>query len=281
MDFNKYSSSERKDSYPVRRSYSIMFNSDPRISSALNADGFNNRFRTVLNSGLGAPANAKTCRIALTQANVWNYDENLREPNTRLYFEYDGNPQAFITLPSGYYGLAEFNDQVSLQLNLGGYPTDLFNFSGDTTQQKVVVTFNYANSRLDFTPADSLQVRSILGFNARLSPLAGPAGVGDVDVADNIAKFNSVNNFLLRMPTLLKDGIPVGAVGSSILASIPVTSPPNSLITYTPAFPSWIDCMHLIGSDITDILFELTNELLEPVAVLDSYNFILTVEWDE
>ena len=277
MDSNKYGSETKADKTLVKQTYSILFNSDPAVAEPLNPLTFNNRYNVVLNDGIGVPKHAKGIRVAMTQASYWNFDLNIKEGENKIYFEYDGNPQTSITITPGYYGLEDLKSSISLELNLAGEPTDLFTLTADAPSQKVIINFNAVNIRLDFTQPDTL--REIIGFDSRLSPSIGFAQAGEVDLGDNIAKFNSFNLILISMPTLLKQGIPVNAVGKAILGSIPISSKPNSLITYSPSYPIWSDANHLAGSNITNIIFESTNENLQPLHVVDSYSFILSIEY--
>lgn len=277
MDSNKYGSETKADKALVKQTYSILFNSDPAVAEPLNPLTFNNRYNVVLNDGIGVPKHAKGIRVAMTQSSYWNFDLNIKEGENKIYFEYDGNPQTSITITPGYYGLEDLKSSISLELNLAGEPTDLFTLTADAPSQKVIINFNAINIRLDFTQPDTL--REIIGFDSRLSPTIGFAQAGEVDLGDNIAKFNSFNLILISMPTLLKQGIPVNAVGKAILGSIPITAKPNSLITYSPSYPIWSDANHLAGSNITNIIFESTNENLQPLYVVDSYSFILSIEY--
>jgi hypothetical protein len=275
MNQNKYLEESKDNLTTVTKSYSITFNS--ALATPLNAATFNNKFKVVLNNGIGVPINSKSCRVGLVSANIWNFDSNIREPVNKIYFEYDGNPETSITIPNGYYGITELNEQIKLQLNLGGFPTDLFTFSGDQATQKVVVNFNATNIRLNFNPDDS--IFEILGMDQRYSPAGGFANAGDVDLGDNVANFNSVNEFLIECGSIVNDGIPIGQVGTSIIGKVGITAPPNSLISASPNQVLWVDCSHLIGSNRTDITWTLKNELLEDVTVIDNFDWTVTIEW--
>jgi hypothetical protein len=275
MNRNKFLDLTVDEKTTVTKSYSITFNS--ALAVPLNQDTFNNKFQVTLNNGIGVPPTAKSCRVGLVEANIWNFDSNIKAPVNKIYFEYDGNPEASITIPDGYYGITELNEQIKLQLNLGGFPTDLWTFSGDQATQKVVVNFNATNIRLNFNPDDSLF--NILGMFQRYSPATGFAQAGEVDLGDEVARFNSVNNFLIESGSIVNDGIPIGAVGTSIVGKVGITAPPNSLISYSPNQVIWVNCDHLIGSNRTDITWTLKNELLQDVTVIDDFDWTITVEW--
>ena len=263
----------------VQKEYSIIFNSNDSIATPLNPTTFNNEYTITLNNGIGVPASARTCSVGLIGAKVWNYDQNIRAPNNKFYFKPDaGSPFVFITIPAGYYGLSELSSQIALQLQLAGYPSDLFNFQGDSATQRVVITFNYAGTQIDFNPDDS--IRTILGFDPRLSPPA-LSTVGQPDVSDGIAIFNSVNTFLISCPALCDDGININSIGASILGEVDVTAPPNNLISFQPNQVAWIDVPGLIGSNRSDITFKLLNEIASDVFVLDPFSFSVTIRWWE
>jgi hypothetical protein len=287
MNSNKYEATDF-GKFPVSRSYSITFNS--QLAEALDSDGFNNKYSQRLNAGLGAPSHAKTCKVGMISAQVWNFTQNIRSPVNKIYFAYTVSavPVSLtsISIPSGYYGISELNQQIEIQLQLGGHPTNLFSFSGDSATQKIIANFNgdltITDIYLDFTSSDSLF--NILGIDQRFSPVTAPgtpAQPGDIDLFDNVAQFNAVNAFYIQMPSLIREGIPIGVIGSSVIGQVPTIARPNSLISYSPENIIWIDAEHLIGANITDIFFEITNELLESVVVLDPFNITITIEWSE
>lgn len=281
MNTNKYLEEKTDSKGWIQKSYSITFNS--ALAVPLNPDEFNNSYKVTLNNGIGVSNNAKSCEVALVGANIWNFDANIKPPNNRLYYKPNVvDPQTFITIPAGYYGLNDLNSQIRLQLQLAGDDPTIFQFSGDSATQKVVVSFGIDGAYLDFNPIDSL--KEILGFNARYSPVTAPvtpAAAGDIDIADNIAAFNSVNQFLIEIGSIVNDGININQLGTSIVGQVPIIAPPNSLIAYSPNIAIWVDCPHLIGANRTDIQFTLKNELLQDVTVLDDFSFTLTVRWYE
>jgi len=278
---NHYLKAGKKQEGLVTKSYSITFNS--ALASPLDASGDNNSYQVNLDQGIGVPLNAKSCEVALVAAQVWNYDANIEPPNNVIHYKPNAiDPEVSITIPEGYYGVDELNSQVRLQLNLAGQPTDLFSFTGDVATQKIIVNFGLDGVYLNFNPIDS--IRGILGFNARYSPATAPgvpATAGSVDLADNVAAFNSVNAFLIECGSIVNDGININQIGTSIVGQIPITASPNSLISYSPEQAIWIDSEHLIGANRTDIRFTLKNELLQNVKVLDAFNFTLSIRWTE
>ena len=265
----------------VEKSYSLILNSNPSIATALNPTTFNNEYSITLNNAVAIPPHATSCKVGLVSANIWNYDKNISaSTGNKLYYipnAIDG--QQVLTIPDGYYGLSDLNNQISLQLQIAGYPADLFSFVGDASTQTVVITFNYDNTQINFSPSDSLRI--ILGFNARNSPTAGLSTAGEIDVGDNIAQFNSVNSFLISCPALVDDGININSLGRSIIGKVDITSQPNSLINYSPNQVLWIEVPNLVGNTRSEIKFSLLNELLQPVSVLDPFSFAVTIKWTE
>ena len=261
------------------KSYSISFSS--ALATPLDPNGFNNTYQTTLNQGLGVPANSKSCEVALVAAQIKNFDQNIRAPINKIYFKPNAiDPETSMVIPSGYYGLNELNQQVRLQLQVLGMPTDLFQFSGDTATQIAFVTYGLAGVYLNFNPADS--IKEILGVDSRYSPITAPgvpATLGSVDIFDSIAQFDSVNAFLIICNSIAENGIPINALGTSVLGSVPVDVAPNNLISYSPEQAIWINAPHFIGSSRTDIRFSLVNELLEDVAVIEPFNFVVTIKW--
>lgn len=268
----------------VEKSYSIIFNSNSTISTPLNPETFNNEYAVNLNNLISVPSTATSCKVGIISGNVWNYDANIREfpvldSNNKFYFKPDaGTAFVEMTIPQGYYGLSDLNTQIAIQLQLLGYDNDLFSLTGDSATQKVIINFSKAGTQIDFIQPNT--IKNIVGFDSRLSPPA-LSTAGQIDVGDSVAQFNSVNSFLISCNALVGQGLPVNTVGRSILASIPVTSPPNSLVNYNPNQVAWIENSDLIGNPRSDIQFSLLNELLEPVFVLDDFSFTVTIKWTE
>ena len=264
----------------VEKSYSLILNSNPSIATALNPTTYNNEYSITLNNAITVPPYAKSCQVGLVSANIWNYDLNISATTGNLLYyipnAIDG--QQVLTIPDGYYGLADLNNQISLQLQIAGYPSDLFSLVGDAATQRVVITFNYANTQINFVPADS--IRFIVGFDARNSP-AGLSVAGSIDIGDSIAQFNSINAFLISCSALCDDGININSLGRSIIGSVDILSSPNSLINYSPNQVLWIETPNLIGTIRSEIEFTLLNELLQPVTVLDPFQFAVTIKWTE
>ena len=260
----------------VEKTYNIIFNS----SQADFTNTRNNEFTVNLYNAISFPTNALSVEVALYSANIWNSNPNILDgtlggaQNDTLYVDYDdggGNVSYVIVLPTGLYSVDLMAATISLELETAGAPSDLLTFIADSATQKITIRYNYANTRIDFTQSDTF--RLILGYNSRLSPLAGVSAVATLDEADNIAAFNSINGWLILAPDLLRDGIPVNSTSSAVLGQVPILSKPNSLVNYEPSNLNFINCDHLRHANISKLTFRLTNELVGDITNIEPWQF--------
>lgn len=260
----------------IEYNQSYIFSSDPVVGAA-NISGDASEFDVILDNPIHIGNDSVNCTVEVTQANVWNTSPNISvlKDNNTIPFT-DGITPGTITIPDGLYSVTDLNNTISRELATLGYADDLFSIQGDNATQKVIITFPYAGTQLDFTGAST--VREILGFNARLVPLA-PSTAGETDTGDNIAAFNQINSYLIHCNVLAQDGIPVNAIGSGIIADVPITVGSGSLIVYSPFNPTQTQADHLIGFPVSSFRIRLTNENNESVEVLDPYSFILVIRY--
>ena len=256
----------------VEKSFNIIF-------STVNADSVNddmNEFKVNLYNGISVPKQAKSAQVALYSARVWNSSPNIvPDVNDKLYITYQATPYV-IEVPQGLYSDSLLAQTLSLLFEQESLPIDLISFIADIATQKILIRYNYADTQIDFTPADTF--RDILGFDARLSPPT-PSTLGELDSADNEAGFNTVNSFLITAENLVRDGIPIGATAINILAEVPIIAPPNSLINYEPNNLTFIQSDHLIGSQIFDFTFRILNEKAQPIKMIEDWSFSVVVRY--
>jgi hypothetical protein len=263
----------------VTKQYSIIFNSGSNLNTFVSPN--RDSFTVTLNNPISVPAEAKSCSIGLYQANIWNSSPNIiTDVNDKFYFTYASTDYTII-FPQGLYSLNDFNATLSslvFDSRAGLLPKDLFTFFGNTATQKVQVALNYVGTQLRFNGPDNMA--KILGFEDGVNyPLSPSNFAGQIIFAPNIANFNTINSFLVTTD-LVNNGLPINAQSASIIAQVPITAAPNSLITYSPVQIVWILCDHLIGHPRSSITFRLTNEFLGSVVVLEDWNIILSVKYE-
>jgi hypothetical protein len=265
----------------ISKQYSIIFNSNDALTNTdTSPDG--DAFTVTLNNPLYVPPEAKSCYVGLFQASVWNSSPNvLTGVNDVFYFTY-ASTEYSIVLPQGLYSLDDLNQTINayiLDTRAGTLPNNLFTFTGNTATQKVQISLNYIGSQIRF-PSGSPSLFKILGFENGVNyPTSPSTFVGQLALAPNIAGFNTINNFLITTD-LINNGLPVNAQSAGILAQIPITATPNSLINFNPPQIVYIQCDHLIGKARQVISFRLTDELLGKIKVLEPFNFVMTIKYE-
>ena len=242
-------------------------------------------FSVALNSPIYIPKGTVDCTVEVLQAAVWNTSPNIAVEfgNYRLSFSYNETVYGFV-IPDGLYSLTDLNTTISRLLANAGLASNLFILSGDQSTQKTVITYSVSGVRIDFTRPDS--IRTVLGFDARLSPVGGISAAGQSDFSDNTAVFNRINSFFVRS-SMVNNGLPLNNVGSGIIAAIPITAAPGSQINYAPTIPIAVDASDLPGTTLQFISFDLLDQELRYVNTVGEdwsitlaikYKILLTIE---
>jgi hypothetical protein len=266
----------------IEKQLSYVFSSDP-LNGANNVSADGDRFSVQLFQPIKIPADAVNCSLKLTRATIWNTVPNisLEIGNNKLYFYTDYVTSGVsvlytITIPDGLYSLAGLNSFLARSFNGLGLPTNLIYITGNDSTQRVVLTFNEANTWVDFTQTNT--PRDVLGFNSRLVPLS-PQVTGYSESADSVAKFNRTNSFLIS-GDLVSNGIPVNNVNKGILGEVLIKSTPGSQINYTPFLPPIIDATELIGKTKNFFTFGLTDQQGRKVDTLDEiWSFVIVISY--
>jgi hypothetical protein len=235
-------------------------------------------FSVALNSPIYIPKGTVDCTVEVLQAAVWNVSPNISADfgNNRLRFGYNEVGYTFV-IPDGLYSLTDLNATISRLFANAGLPSNLFLLSGDQSTQKTVITFTFAGVQIDFDITDS--IRTVLGFDARLSPLAGNSTAGQSDFSDNTAVFNRINSFFVRS-SMVNNGLPLNNVGSGIIAAIPITASPGSQINYAPNIPIPVDASNLPGTTLQSISFDLLDQDLRYVnTVGEDWSITLSIKF--
>lgn len=260
----------------VEHEFSIITSSNPANgATGINAD--ENKFTVILNDPIAVPATAINCTIELNSASVWYVQPNISEElkNNDLSFTHLATPYQF-TIPDGLYSLSDLNAWLSREFLNATLPEDLFVIIGIDATQKTVITFTYAGTQLDFTPANS--VAPILGFDAGIYP-AAPSVAGESVNSQDTASFNAITNYLISC-SLAPDGIPINDIGSNIVATVPITTSPGNLITYQPFNPLKASADNLIGSPINVIDMKITDQNDKDIEMLGEYwNAVLVIRY--
>lgn len=236
---------------------------DSSVSNgARNKSAFGSFFEIQLENSLGIPTTARNINIAVNSAQVWYNSPNIitgtndviriSGPDTsNIKTTYD------VIIPQGLYDLTSLENSIQDQLqNLGAKydPSPLISLSADSALQKVVITLNYLDSEVDFTQAQS--PRTLLGFDSQLlSTIAAPLNI----IADNVAQLNNIQYYLISSD-ISRQGIRVNNTFNQVIARIPISAPPGSLLLYQPFKPTVVNSQHLAGSNQSIFHFRLTDQ---------------------
>ena len=199
------------------------------------------------------PKNAFNMHVEVTAAEVWNVFPNIKTGENKLYVTYN-SVTYILTIPQGQYALVTLQDAIERELTNAGAAANLIKVSSDAPTQRVEIIFSQVGISIDFTQVDTF--RTLLGFESKVitSTLQG-----QYVLADNTARFNTINSLLIHS-NLVTQGIQVNGSYSQTIAQLFIDSEPGSQILYRPFQPTEIGADHLAGQLITSISFRLTNE---------------------
>lgn len=255
---------------------SYFFSSDAQ-NGAQNKSPDGSLFNVQLYSPISIPKEAIYCTLEVTSATIWNVSPNISSSigNNKLYL-YHETMGYVITIPDGLYGVVELAARVQREIVERDLPANLLVFTADDSTQKIVISFNYANTWIDFSLPNSC--RDVLGFDARKVPLT-PQAANHSETGDVTAEFNRINNYLLKSD-LISDGISVNAISDSVIADVLITSSPGSQIVYSPFHPPRANADQLIGHPKTNFGFRLTDQVGRRIDTLgESYSFTIVLRY--
>ena len=170
-----------------------------------------------------------------------------------MYISYN-NVTYTLTLPQGQYSLGTLSDAIERELTNSGAAPSLIKLSSDAPTQRVEVIFSQVGVSVDFTQGDTF--RNLLGFDSKVITSTAQ---GEYVLADNPAKFNTVNSLLIHS-NLVSQGIQINGSYSQTIAQIFIDVEPGSQILHRPFQPTEIGCDHLAGQLIQSISFRLSDE---------------------
>tara|TARA_R110000782_G_scaffold206115_1_gene294356 strand:- start:961 stop:1782 length:822 start_codon:yes stop_codon:yes gene_type:complete len=266
----------------IEKQLSYVFSSDI-ANGAKNVSQDGDRFSVQLFTPISIPSNALNCYLKLTRATIWNTVPNisLEIGNNQLYVYTDyvstGVPVLHvITITDGLYSLEGLNSFLARTFVSLGLPSNIIFISADESTQKTVLKFNQPNTWIDFTQLNT--PREVLGFNSRNVPLV-PQASGYSETADEVAKFNRTNSFLIS-GDLVSNGVPVNNINKGILGEVLITAPPGSQINYTPFLPPSIDATELIGKTKNFFTFTLTDQIGRSVDTnYETWSFLIVISY--
>ena len=246
----------------IPQEISMLLTSDPtQGASNVSADG--SQFSVQLEEAISIPRDAMNITISAEESTIWWVIPNIiTGQNDKLYITapdtLDVTQVYVITLPQGLYDLSGLNQAILRELENAGAkvsPEPVINLSADENTQKVEIRFEYDVVEIDFTQSDTF--RDILGFN---SQVLGPyLGAPVTILANTVAKFNTVNSFLIHS-TLTNRGLRFNNKYDQTLSQVLIDVTPGSQIVSAPFNPPKVNAPELAGATRTNLTMWLTDE---------------------
>jgi len=263
----------------------FLVDSDP-ANGASNVNSLGSQFTVNLQSPLVIPKDAYNCSVMVKNAIIWFVTPNITEGvNSKFKLTYNA-VDYIIDIPTGLYDFDSLNAKILTELSLasgGLVPNDVIQILADLAENKIVIQFNYFNTNIDFTIANSL--RELLGFDSRVViGYADPPGTDPIpfyEEADQVAKFNNTDYYLIKCSNLLTRGLERNSQYLGIMARIDVDVPVNSKINYDPRQVPIIPAPELKGIDLSTLTFQLTNQNDELVNTRgEKWSVIFEIHYD-
>jgi hypothetical protein len=227
-----------------------------------------------------------SCEFYVPQASIWNTSPNISASFSNNTFKFTTSAAAApgvhtITFPEGLYSLEAIGAYITAQLVNLTLPPNLFTFSGNDSTSQTIMTFSIAGDSVDFTPATS--IGPILGYTAAV--ITAPSA-GYNAFSTNKAQLNRNDLYLISGTFISSGGIPINNNALGVMASVPISAAPGSLINYVAPMPIATPADELIGVLKTGFQFRITNGSLATTPTgggltTQFWSFIVTVKYTQ
>jgi len=246
-------------------------------SGAAEVNGDGDRFTILPEPSIRVPGHIERTTVAVTQAQITNVAPNL-VTGRDAFFRYARNSTGArvdvreVQIPQGLYSLTSLANKIySLIYEQHAATEDekIFTFLYDEATNRTVVRAYAAVSIFWDSPAGPYTgtVQDLLGFPPdTVSTFQAPVLLGGYREVFSPAppQFNAVNQYFITCPDLVVAGIPNNNSYNNVIAMVPITEPPGSVINYVPAHPLAIPCSWNSGQTISALNFSITDEQGRP-----------------
>ena len=262
---------------PAFRS-TLFLSSNPAIGAEnVSADG--SRFEVNLNSALAISARAQAIELCVSQASIWNTSPNIAAAFGNNLFRYTTSTAPAgvydVIIPDGLWSLGGLGSYLSTQFVKNGHSAALYTLSGLDSTQQTVITVATAGDSIQMATAPN-SIASILGYN--IDVVAPNPNFNAF--SQEPASLNRNNSYTIQ--SNICDGLVVNRATSGVIASIPISEPPGTLINFDPRQLTWIPCPELRGVSRTRLTFQLGNQDLLPTPTAgELFTFIIQIRWFE
>jgi hypothetical protein len=239
------------------------------LAGATQVSAGGDRFAVQLDTPLHIPSDAVGVSLSVTQASIWNNAFNVSAEigNNTFAYQYLGNPFSAV-IPDGQYNVSDLENFFERTLSSNGHDSLGVQLSAELATQKIILVIK-PDFAVDFTLGT---IRFLLGFD----PAVLSAGTF---VGNNVAEFDRVNLYQIKS-NILSVGIPVNSLSNGIIASVPISVAPGSLINYSPQNPIEIDASELVGHNKSFLEFQLLDQAERATPTNgETYSFVVRIKY--
>lgn len=247
--------------------------SSSNVHRSTNGDSFTVFFKPPI----PIPADAKNCYVSLTSARIVNNFDNIKEGvNDKFHFKsfISGvlSPTQTITLDSGMYSVSQLNASINRKVLASTGIADAIKVEVEYSTNIIIFTIKLGWVVEFAVHTDTF--RELLGFTAiDLTSLADNSifeSTEDSTYADSNAiqvhsKFGKSN---------------INGTKSDVLEVIAMTVAPGFIMNFMALHPNLVDASDLVGTEISNAYFTLTNGLGNPLVVPDNWSLTMRLQYD-
>jgi hypothetical protein len=264
--------------YVSKKQFSMIFSSAPE-NGALNISEDGSSFSVSLDKAISFPYDAFDCTAEVSSASVWNTVPNISpELRNNMFYYFHGPDSTLytVTFPRGLFSVESFLSEISKSLINQGLPPDAIYITGNQSTQKIVLSFPYIGSYVDFTGVSSC--REVLGFDSRFSPVTPTTLANQSENGDKPAHFNSIESYFIKTD-LINGNIPTNKISDQTIANVPITAQVGTLIMYNPINAIRCDANSLKGPGKTYCTFRLTDEKNKPARTNEDFSLLIVFRY--
>ena len=244
---------------------SILLSSDT-TNGAANKTANGSEFTIFLDDeNVEIPDSATSCTMYVQDAEMmYSFPNIITGENDLITITYDDGINPLFTMniviPQGLYSISDLDDAIEVaQFNYALFPetSPLIGLLGSDAQQRVLIEYNYAGVRVDFTGSQTF--RELIGFDSALYPTAGVSVANTFDTAPNIAAFNTLQYVLISC-NLVDNGIRLNNKYDFYICRILITTQVGHQQTFQPQIKMRLDASNLIGKKLSSTRVKLLDQ---------------------
>ena len=230
-------------------------------------------FEILLTEPINIPREAYNLQLSAPVSTMWWNIPNINTGtndllNIKGYDNADVIKDFNIQIPQGLYKQTDLNQYIKNILIRQGAKTDgkdtLIDFTPDQNNQRIVMTFKYPNTTVDFTSRQS--IASMLGFENTVYTSATSTQF----IAPLKGEFNSSEYYLLHCD-LVNKGLVINGKYDNTIAQIYIDVPVGYQNISRPFNPPVIDCSNLKGTTRSKIKLWITDDKNQPINTNGEY----------